>query len=155
MSKQKKAAAKILVINGPNLNLLGKREQSVYGTTTLRDIEQHLRKQAADFKVEIAFFQSNHEGEIIDQLHAAKANSFGAVILNAGGFTHTSVALRDAIAAITVPVVEVHLSNIHAREEFRHTSLIAPVCKGQISGFGPASYTLGLMAAVGLIQGEK
>lgn len=155
MPEKQKSSARILVINGPNLNLLGKREQGVYGKTTLQDIEKQLRKLAAESEAEVAFFQSNHEGEIIDQLHAAKANAVGAVILNAGGFTHTSVALRDAIAAITIPVVEVHLSNIHAREEFRHTSLIAPVCKGQISGFGPASYTLGLQAALRLLKEEN
>lgn len=131
---------KILVLNGPNLNLLGSRETETYGTTTLDDLLEGLREAFPD--VSFTFFQSNHEGHLIDRLHQAQEKPPHGVILNAGGYTHTSVALRDAVAAIEVPVVEVHLSNIHAREEFRHRSLIAPVCAGQISGLGPLGYHL-------------
>ena len=155
MAEKVKVLTKILVLNGPNLNLLGQREKTVYGTTSLTDIEKTLRSQAETLGLSLDFFQTNHEGELIDRVQAAGTNGFGAVILNAGGFTHTSVALRDAIAAIAVPVIEVHLSNIHAREDFRRVSLIAPVCKGQISGFGPASYELGLAAAAGLIKENR
>ena len=142
---------KILVINGPNLNLLGEREPGYYGTDTLASINADLEKKAAELGTEIEFYQSNHEGAIIDRLHAARANANGgidAIVLNAGAYTHYSYAIRDAIAAIKLPVVEVHLSNIHARDAFRETSVIAPVCVGQISGFGAYSYTLGLYAAV-------
>jgi len=142
---------KILVINGPNLNLLGEREPGYYGTDTLASINADLEKKAAELGTEIEFYQSNHEGAIIDRLHAARANANGgidAIVLNAGAYTHYSYAIRDAIAAIKLPVVEVHLSNIHARDAFRETSVIAPVCAGQISGFGAYSYTLGLYAAV-------
>lgn len=131
---------KILVLNGPNLNLLGSRETQTYGTTTLNDLLDGLREAFPD--VSFTFFQSNHEGHLIDRLHQAQEPPPRGIILNAGGFTHTSVALRDAIAATEVPVVEVHLSNIHAREEFRRRSLIAPVCAGQISGLGAAGYHL-------------
>lgn len=131
---------KLLILNGPNLNLLGAREPAVYGTTTLGDLEQRLRE--AFPKAEMAFFQSNHEGALIDRLHAAAADGTAGVVFNPGGYTHTSVALRDAIAAIGVPVVEVHLSNTAAREPFRHRSLLAPVCAGQIAGLGPAGYHL-------------
>ena len=142
---------KILVINGPNLNLLGEREPGYYGTDTLASINADLEKKAAELGTEIEFYQSNHEGAIIDRLHAARANANGgidAIVLNVGAYTHYSYAIRDAIAAIKLPVVEVHLSNIHARDAFRETSVIAPVCVGQISGFGAYSYTLGLYAAV-------
>ena len=142
---------KILVINGPNLNLLGEREPGYYGTDTLASINADLEKKAAELGTEIEFYQSNHEGAIIDRLHAARANANGgidAIVLNAGAYTHYSYAIRDAIAAIKLPVVEVQLSNIHARDAFRETSVIAPVCAGQISGFGAYSYTLGLYAAV-------
>ena len=142
---------KILVINGPNLNLLGEREPGYYGTDTLASINADLEKKAAELGCAIEFYQSNHEGAIIDRLHAARANANGgidAIVLNAGAYTHYSYAIRDAIAAIKLPVVEVHLSNIHARDAFRETSVIAPVCVGQISGFGAYSYTLGLYAAV-------
>ena len=142
---------KILVINGPNLNLLGEREPGHYGTQTLASISQDLEKTAAGLGCTLAFFQSNHEGEIIDRLHQARRNGDGdidAIVLNAGAYTHYSYAIRDAIAAIRLPVVEVHLSNIHARDPFREKSVIAPVCVGQISGFGAYSYTLGLYAAI-------
>ena len=139
---------KILFLNGPNLNLLGERQPEIYGTTTLADIEAAVREQA-DGRAEIEFRQSNLEGEIVTWIQEA-AGATEAVVLNAAGYTHTSVAIRDAIAASDVPVIEIHLSNIHAREEFRQHSLIAPVCKGQICGFGPDSYRVGLEAALTL-----
>jgi 3-dehydroquinate dehydratase-2 len=141
---------KILFLNGPNLNLLGQREPEVYGRTTLADIENMVREQARTHSVEVEFRQSNLEGELVAWIQQARGN-FGAIVLNAAAYTHTSIALRDAIAAMGLPVIEIHLSNIHAREEFRHRSLIAPVCKGQISGFGAFSYILGLEAAVSVI----
>lgn len=128
---------KLLVINGPNLHMLGKREPGIYGTQTLGDIEAGLRRKFPD--VDFEFFQSNHEGAIIDRLTSTDA---AGVVLNAGAYTHTSLAIADAIAAMDVPVVEVHLSNIFAREEIRRQSLIAPVCRGSISGFGARSYEL-------------
>ena len=137
---------KILFLNGPNLNLLGQRQPDIYGTTTLAEIESAVREQA-EGRAEIEFRQSNDEGELVTWIQDASSE---VVVLNAAGYTHTSVALRDAITASDVPVVEIHLSNIHAREEFRHNSLIAPVCKGQICGFGPSSYILGLEAAISL-----
>ena len=137
---------KILFLNGPNLNLLGQRQPDIYGTTTLAEIESAVREQA-EGRAEIEFRQSNDEGELVTWIQDAASE---VMVLNAAGYTHTSVALRDAITASDVPVVEIHLSNIHAREEFRHNSLIAPACKGQICGFGPNSYTLGLEAAISL-----
>ena len=139
---------KILFLNGPNLNLLGQRQPEVYGTTTLADIEAAVRAQA-EGRVEIEFRQTNDEGELVTWIQDA-ASSADVAVINAAGYTHTSVALRDSIAASDVPVIEIHLSNIHAREEFRHNSLIAPVCEGQICGFGPTSYVLGLEAALSL-----
>ena len=136
---------RVLVLNGPNLNLLGEREPGIYGAASLNDICTHLTAAAEAMGITLAFAQSNHEGELIDILHAARLECDG-VILNAGAYTHYSYAIRDAVAAIKIPVVEVHLSNIHAREEFRHTSVIAPVCIGQISGFGADSYDLALTA---------
>jgi len=140
---------KVLFLNGPNLNLLGERQPEVYGRRTLGDIESMLRERAMRRGVEIEFRQSNAEGDLVDWVQQAKGR-FDSVVLNAAAYTHTSVALRDAIAATGVPVIEVHLSNIHAREEFRHKSLIAPVCVGQISGFGAFSYILAFDAAVNL-----
>ena len=134
---------KILVLNGPNLNMLGIREPQVYGTTTLKDIENMLKEKAQYLNVEIEFFQSNHEGDIVDKICNAK-NSFGGIIINPAAYTHTSVAIRDAISAVELPVIEVHLSNIHSREEFRHKSLTAPVCKAQISGCGICGYVFAL-----------
>ncbi len=139
---------KVLFLNGPNLNLLGKRQPEIYGVTTLNDIESTVREQA-EGRAEIEFRQSNDEGALVTWIQEA-AGQTDVVVINAAGYTHTSVALRDAIAATDVPVVEIHLSNIHAREEFRHNSLIAPVCEGQICGFGPTSYILGFEAALSL-----
>lgn len=136
---------KILVINGPNLNLLGEREPNIYGGDTLQSINAELEKKAADMGHELTFYQSNSEGAIIDSLHSARLDCAG-VILNAGAYTHYSYAIRDAIAAIRIPVIEVHLSNVDSREDFRKESVIAPVCKGSISGFGKHSYTLALSA---------
>jgi len=138
---------KVLFLNGPNLNLLGKREPQVYGRTTLREIEEKVRNRARQLGCDIDFRQSNIEGELVTWIQES-GEQCDAIVLNAAAYTHTSIAIRDAIAACGLPVVEVHLSNIHARESFRHTSMIAPVCKGQISGFGPDSYVLALDAAL-------
>ncbi len=141
---------KILFLNGPNLNLLGTRQPEVYGRTTLADIEAMVRERAGRLgDVEIEFRQTNQEGELVTWIQQARG-VVDAIVLNAAAYTHTSVALRDAITSAEVPTVEIHLSNIHAREEFRHRSLIAAVCRGQISGFGAQSYLLGLEAAVSI-----
>ena len=140
---------KVLFLNGPNLNLLGQRESDKYGSKTLADIEGMVGERAQQLGVQIEFRQSNGEGELVDWIQQAKG-AWDAIVINAAAYTHTSVALRDAIAAVGVPTVEIHLSNVHAREEFRHRSLIAPVCRGQISGFGAFSYVLGLEAAVNI-----
>lgn len=138
---------KVLFLNGPNLNLLGTREPEVYGRLTLADIEATVRERADQLKIEVAFRQSNQEGELVAWIQEAKGK-FDVIVINAAAYTHTSVALRDAISAIGLPTIEIHLSNIHAREEFRHKSLIAAVCQGQICGFGAKSYILGLEAAI-------
>lgn len=140
----------ILVLNGPNLNLLGTREPEIYGADTLDDIAARLEDHGRALGIEVDLRQSNHEGHLIDWLHEANALPAKAVILNPGGFTHTSVALHDAVKAIGVPVIEVHLSNPHAREPFRHKSLVSPVARGTIAGFGARSYLLALDAAAAI-----
>jgi len=142
---------KILILHGPNLNLLGTREPEVYGSMTMEDIDKALIELGKELGAEINSQQSNSEGGLIDVLHHARTTADG-VIFNPGGYTHTSIALRDAISAIEIPVIEVHLSNVYAREEFRHVSMISAVCKGKITGFGWHSYTLGLRALVDILQ---
>lgn len=138
---------RVLYLNGPNLNLLGQREPEVYGRATLAEVEAQVRGRAAARGVEVEFRQTNAEGQLVDWIQQAKGQ-FEVVVLNAAGYTHTSVALRDAVGAAGIPVIEIHLSNIYAREQFRQRSLIAPVCRGQISGFGAGSYLLALEAAL-------
>ena len=138
---------RILVLHGPNLNLLGTREPEIYGYTTLDDINEMIAARAAEAGVETTFFQSNHEGDLVDAIQQAN-HKFDYILFNAAAFTHYSIAIRDAIAAIDVPVIEVHLSNIHKREEFRHTSVLAPVAMGQISGLGVESYLAALEAII-------
>ena len=145
---------KILVIHGPNLNLLGQREPGIYGKTTLKEIDAELRKIAKAEKVALETFQSNHEGEIVEKIGKAKGR-FDCILINPAAYTHTSVAIRDAISAVSIPTVEVHLSNIYAREEFRHTSLISAVVVGQVSGFGLDSYKLGLKAAIEIAKKKR
>ena len=144
---------RIEVINGPNLNLLGRREPEIYGYRTLDQIAEEVRRETESLGVELAFFQSNSEGEIIDFLHEGHyTRGIDGVVINPGGYTHTSVAIRDAIASITIPVVEVHLSNLHARESFRQQSLIAPVCRGRIEGLGWRGYELAVRYLVALAK---
>ncbi|MCE9645920.1 MAG: type II 3-dehydroquinate dehydratase [Chloroflexi bacterium] len=142
---------KILILHGPNLNMLGTREPEIYGSTALADIDHKMTELGEHLGAEIKCLQSNHEGGLIDALQDARTWADG-VVFNPGGYTHTSVALRDAISAIAIPVVEVHLSNVYAREEFRHTSLISAVCKGRVTGFGWRSYELGLRGLVDIIK---
>lgn len=141
---------KILVIHGPNLNLLGRREIDVYGKITIDEINRDLERTAKSNKVSLEIMQSNHEGDIVESIGKAKG-AFAGILINPAAYTHTSVAIRDAVSAADIPTVEVHLSNIYSREEFRHTSLIAPVAMGQVAGFGKMSYILGLEALINLI----
>jgi len=145
---------RVLFLNGPNLNLLGQREPHLYGSLTLADIESKVRERAEDLGAEVEFRQSNVEGELVTWIQGAKSR-FEVIVLNAAAYTHTSIALRDAISSVGLPAIEIHLSNVHAREEFRQKSLIAPVCRGQISGFGWFSYILGLEAAVNVNSTQK
>ena len=142
-----KTLGHVLVLNGPNLNLLGTREPEIYGSTTLDDINEMIAERAAEAGIETAFYQSNHEGDLVDAIQQAN-HKFDFIIFNAAAFTHYSIAIRDAIAAIDVPVIEVHISNIHQREEFRHTSVLAPVAMGQICGLGVESYLAALEAII-------
>lgn len=144
---------RILVIHGPNLDLLGKREPRIYGNVTVRAIDERLKKMAKAEGVLLETFQSNHEGEIVSKIGRAKGK-VAAIVINPAAYTHTSVAIRDAISAVRIPTVEVHLSNIYAREEFRRNSLVAAVARGQISGFGAQSYELGFLAALRLVRGK-
>lgn len=144
----------LLVLHGPNLNLLGERETAIYGDMSLDELNKKLVELGSSYGFEVRTEQSNYEGGLIDVLHEAR-NWAKGVIINPGGYSHTSVALRDAVAAIGIPVVEVHMSNISAREEFRHHSIVSPVCVGQITGFGWQSYRLGLLALEGILDGEE
>jgi 3-dehydroquinate dehydratase-2 len=144
---------RVLVVHGPNLNLLGTRDPAVYGTTTLAEIDAELARRAAARGATVTCVQSNLEGEIVDAIQGARGTA-DAIVINPGGYTHTSVAIRDAIEAVALPTIEVHLSNIHAREPFRHTSITAARCVGQICGFGAQSYYLGLDAALTIVEGS-
>lgn len=141
-------AARILVLNGPNLNLLGAREPGIYGTRTLAEIERDLSDVAQRHRAEVAFFQSNHEGALIDRVHAARTEGVDFIVINAGAFTHSSIALRDALAAVAIPFIEVHLSNVHAREAFRHRSYLADLAVGSVAGLGWAGYRFALEFAL-------
>lgn len=143
---------KILLINGPNLQLLGVREPGIYGGDTLPEIVARVRKAAEEAGYELTDFQSNHEGDIVDRIGSARADGFAGIVMNPAAYTHTSVAIRDALAAVKLPAVEVHLSNIHAREEFRHTSLTAPMCIGVVAGFGADSYLLALRGLIAHLE---
>ncbi len=145
---------KILVINGVNMNMLGLREPEKYGSMTLKDLEKELYAFSFELGIDLETFQSNFEGEIVEKIHSAK-NIFDGIVINAGAYTHTSIAIRDALSAVDIPTVEIHMTNIYKREEFRHHSYIAPVCIGQISGFGVNSYKLGLKAVVDYLSNDK
>jgi 3-dehydroquinate dehydratase II len=145
---------KILILHGPNLNLLGTREPEIYGSLSLADINTKLVELASEYHAELVCKQSNHEGDLVDALHDARSWADG-VVFNPGAYTHTSIALRDAIAAIGIPVIEVHLSNVYAREEFRHVSMISAVCKGKVVGFGWRSYPLGLQALLEMLSDKR
>lgn len=145
-------AAPVLIINGPNLNLLGSREKDIYGSRTLSDLEMELKEAARSLHLEVHFYQSNHEGEIIDRIHQADREDYKILIINAGALTHYSIALHDALKAVSLPVIEVHMSNIYQREEFRHKSYISPAAVGGIFGFGAMSYHLALAAAAQLLK---
>ena len=147
--------SKILVMHGPNLNMLGTREPEIYGSTTLQDINEMLAQQATEQGVETEFYQSNYEGGLIDMIQQSPAKGVDFIIFNAGAFTHYSIALRDAIASVNVPVIEVHISNVHTREEFRHKSVIAPVVMGQILGFGTDSYSAAMYVAMKKIKAQR
>lgn len=144
---------KVLIINGPNLNMLGKRETPVYGKVALSDIERMVKEKALSLGIEVAFFQSNHEGELIDRVHKAGADKVDGIIINPGGYTHTSVALRDAMLAVNIPFIEVHISNVAKREEFRHVSYFSDIAVGTITGLGPNGYCLALEGLAGCKQG--
>ena len=143
---------KILVINGPNLNLLGSREPGLYGSATLQDIDEDLLRTGRELGVDVSTFQSNHEGEIVDRIQTAPAEGYGVIVINPAAFTHTSVAIRDALAACGLPFVEIHISNIHAREPFRQKSLVSDIASGIVAGFGPAGYRLALTGACDLLE---
>ena len=143
---------KLLVLHGVNLNMFGKRDPKQYGTITLAQIDAQIKKLAKELGVAVTCFQTNFEGALCERIHTAHGDGTAAVVINAGAWTHYSVAMRDALAILTVPIIEVHMSNIHAREEFRHHSVIAPIAKGQIAGFGVDSYLLGLRAAANLLK---
>lgn len=143
---------KILVLNGPNLQLLGTRKREVYGSTTLEEIRQNLNNVASALGVELDFYQSNHEGDLVDRIGSAKKEGVDGIVINPAAYTHTSIAIRDAIEGVSIPAVEIHLSNIHAREEFRQKSMTAPVCIGQIAGLGPDGYEWALRALVRYIK---
>src|SRR5438105_5710825 len=145
----------VFVLNGPNLNLLGTREPQTYGRATLKDVETLARDTAARHKLDVEFRQTNHEGELVDWIHEAQAKGAAGIVLNAGGYTHTSVALRDAVAAVSVPVIEVHISNIFAREDFRHHAHIAPVAKASLCGFGVGGYALAINGLAALIGAQR
>ena len=145
--------AKVVIIHGPNLNMLGRRETGVYGSASLDEINDAVRMLAKELDADVSFFQSNSEGKLIDKIHEA-AGAYDAIVINPGGYTHSSVALRDAVAAVNIPTIEIHISNIYSREEFRHHSFIAPAAVGQICGFGVNSYLLGLRAAVEIVRNK-
>jgi 3-dehydroquinate dehydratase-2 len=147
-------AESIYVLNGPNLNLLGTREPQTYGRATLQDVERLCRDTAKQHKLDVEFRQSNHEGELVDWIHEAGAKKAAGIVINAGGYTHSSIAIRDAVAAVQVPVIEVHISNIFAREDFRHYSHIAPVAKGTLCGFGVNGYALAVDGLAAMLDSK-